>query len=80
MNHKPLSYCIGGLIVLLSACQANEPIKFQFDSNKIVSGKKIALKEIAPDLPSDWSEYNYVTIEFRFTTPQRFALGFTTVE
>ena len=80
MNHKPLSYCIGGLIVLLSACQANEPIKFQFDSNKIVSGKKIALKEIAPDLPSDWSEYNYVTIEFRSTTPQRFQLGFTTYE
>lgn len=80
MNHKPLSYCIGGLIVLLSACQANEPIKFQFDSNKIVSGKKIALKEIAPDLPSDWSEYNYVTIEFRSTTPQRFQLGFTTDE
>lgn len=80
MNHKPLSYCIGGLIVLLSACQANEPIKFQFDSSKIVSGKKIALKEIAPDLPSDWSEYNYVTIEFRSTTPQRFQLGFTTYE
>ncbi|WP_273390350.1 hypothetical protein [Barnesiella viscericola] len=69
---------ICALILGLWGCQPDRTVTFDFDSNKIVSGRKVALKEIAPDLPSDWSDYDYVTIEFRSTTPQRFQLGFTT--
>jgi hypothetical protein len=50
----------------------------KFDSSKEVSGKKFAIHDISPGLPSDWSGYNFVVIEFRSTTAQRFQVGFTT--
>ena len=78
MKNRLLSYGIIFLVLGLTSCHTNDSVKFQFDSKKIVSGKKIAIKDIAPQLPTDWDEYDYVTIEFRSTTPQRFQLGFTT--
>lgn len=78
MKNRLLSYGIISLVLGLTSCYTNDSVKFQFDSKKIVSGKKIAIKDIAPQLPTDWDEYDYVTIEFRSTTPQRFQLGFTT--
>ena len=72
MKNRLLSYGIISLVLGLTSCHTNDSVKFQFDSKKIVSGKKIAIKDIAPQLPTDWDEYDYVTIEFRSTTPQRF--------
>ena len=78
MKNRLLSYGIISLVLGLTSCHTKDSVKFQFDSKKIVSGKKIAIKDIAPQLPTDWDEYDYVTIEFLSTTPQRFQLGFTT--
>ncbi len=50
----------------------------KLSSSKEMSGSKIALKAINPDLPEDWKDYNYVVIEYRISTSQRFQLGFTT--
>ena len=50
----------------------------RFDSSKEVSGRKFAIKDINPDLPADWDDFNYVVLEFRITTAQRFHVGFTT--
>ena len=50
----------------------------RFDSSKEVSGKKFAIKDITPDLPRDWDSVNFVVLEFRITTSQRFNIGFTT--
>ena len=68
------------LAFTLVACDSTkkDTVRFQFDSSKEVSGKKVAIRDIAPELPTNWDEYNYVTIEFRATTSQRFQLGFTT--
>ncbi len=52
--------------------------KIKFDNTKEVSGKKFAIKDINPSLPSNWDEYNFVIIEFKITTPQRFQLGLVT--
>lgn len=49
-----------------------------FDSSKEVSGCKFALKDIQPGLPADWDGYNYVVLEYKISTAQRFQLGFTT--
>lgn len=57
---------------------AERTFKVQLDSTKEVSGKKFALKDINPELPSDWDEYKFVVIEYKSTTAQRFHLGFTT--
>ncbi|NEV93681.1 hypothetical protein G3567_05885 [Psychroflexus sp. YR1-1] len=52
--------------------------KVQFDSTKRVSGEKFALRDINPDLETDWSDYNFVLLEMNISTAQRFQIGFTT--
>ena len=63
-------------LLALGAC--NHEVSYTFDSSKEVSGFKVALKDINPDLPTDWTGYNYVVLEYKITTSQRFQLGFTT--
>jgi hypothetical protein len=66
-------------MLLLSQCTpAPREFRVQFDSNHEVSGRKFAIRDINPDLPRDWDEYNYVALEFMITTSQRFNVGFTT--
>jgi hypothetical protein len=57
---------------------AQKTVKIQFDSNKEVSGKKFAIRDITQGIPTNWDGYNFVVLEFRITTPQRFHVGFTT--
>ena len=64
-------------LVVFNACRTDELV-VNFNSGHEVSGKKFALRDIAPDLPRDWEEYNFVVLEFMITTPQRFNVGFTT--
>ena len=47
----------------------------QFDSSKTMSSYTWALKDVAPDLPSDWSDYNYLVLEMKASSPQRFSFG-----
>jgi len=56
----------------------SKTFKVKFDNTKEVSGKKFAISDISPEIPDNWDEYNYVVLEFRITTAQRFHVGFTT--
>ncbi len=74
-----------GLMLIVTAlvfntiqCNAQKTVKIQFDSKMEVSGQKFAIKDISPGLPTNWDEYNFVVLEFKSTTPQRFQVGFTT--
>ena len=40
-----------------------------------VSEHKWTLKELSPDLPSDWTGYGYLVLEMRTSSPQRFLHG-----
>lgn len=51
---------------------------FTFDSRRTMAGKKIALGELNPDLPSDWSGYNYLVLEMCCSTAQRVYMGLNT--
>jgi hypothetical protein len=64
----------------LIRCGSSEAksFKIKFDSTKEVSGKKFAIKDITPGLSRSWDEYNFVILEFKSTTAQRFQVGFTT--
>lgn len=53
-------------------------VTIRFDSEMEVSGQKFSLDEIAPGLPEEWDEFEYVVLEFMINTPQRFHVGFTT--
>ena len=45
-----------------------------------VSEHKWSLKELNPDLPADWSSYEYLVIELRASSPQRFFLWLYTAD
>ncbi|HWW00616.1 MAG TPA: hypothetical protein VNZ64_13035 [Candidatus Acidoferrum sp.] len=40
------------------------------------SSYKWSLKQLDPDLPSDWTSYNYLVLEMKASSPQRFAFTF----
>jgi hypothetical protein len=67
-------------VITFIQCSSPEgkTFKIKFDNTKEVSGKKFALADITPNLSTDWDEYNYVILEFKSTTAQRFQVGFTT--
>lgn len=69
-------------LLLGSSCTSpgEKNFKVKFDSSKEVSGKKFAIRDINPDLPTDWDGYNFVLLEYKVTTAQRFHIGFTTEE
>lgn len=46
--------------------------RFEFDGVK--SEQKWALNDLNPALPSDWSPYDYLVLEMRTSSPQRFSL------
>ncbi|MCL1932628.1 MAG: hypothetical protein FWF53_02275, partial [Candidatus Azobacteroides sp.] len=77
---KNLIACMAVLALLLTAQCTSSPKKFiiKFDNKYEVSGKKFAIKDINPELPRNWDEYNFVVLEFKITTSQRFQIGFTT--
>ena len=56
---------------------AQKIVKIRFDSNKEVSGRKFAIRDISSGIPQNWDGYNFVVIEFKSSTSQRFHLGFT---
>lgn len=76
MRHSSLLLASVLTAVGLTASAGKHVIKF--DSSKEMSGGKIALRDVNPQLPTDWNGYNYVVVEFRVSTSQRFFLGFTT--
>jgi len=45
-----------------------------------VSEHKWALKDLNPDLPSDWSSYKFLVMEVKSSTPQRFLLRLYTAD
>lgn len=74
---KRLIFAVSCILLLLSGC-TQKSARFTFDGSKEVSGTKFALKDINPDLPADWDDYNFVVLEYKIGTSQRFQLGFTT--
>ena len=78
MNKSTTCIAIFAILLMTQCTSKPEGFIVKFDSNHEVSGKKFAIRDINPDLPSNWDEYNYVVLEFKITTAQRFQVGFTT--
>lgn len=66
------------LLTSISAVNAQHSVKIQFESSKEVSGQKFAIRDITPGLPTNWDEFNFVVLEYKISTSQRFHVGFTT--
>jgi len=54
--------------------QSAEIVRVEFDGTR--SEHKWALQELSPPLPSDWSNYEFLVLEMRASSPQRFYLSF----
>ena len=67
-------YLIGVLlaIVATAGCSRAKVWRVVFDGAQ--SEHKWALTDLNPDIPSDWSSYNYLVMELRVSTPQRLLL------
>ena len=60
-------------VLLLTACSVkNEPVIVKFEGT--LAGKRWAIKELNPELPSDWSPFGFLTFELKSSTTQRFDL------
>ena len=46
----------------------------------VLCERKLALKEIDPGLPADWTEFTHLVVEMKTSTPQRFALWVYTAD
>jgi len=77
---KQLMICMAAVALLLMTQCTSKPKKFivKFDSKYEVAGQKFAIRDINSNLPRNWDEYNFVVLEYRITTAQRFHVGFTT--
>ena len=53
-------------------------LKIAFEGRK--SEHKWQLKELAPELPADWSDYQYLVLEMKTSSPQRFSLWIYTAD
>src|SRR5215471_17528868 len=64
------------LLLAAATARAADPVKITF--TPAAFDHKITLKQlapIAPDLPADWSAYNFLIIEWRASSSERFQLG-----
>lgn len=66
-------YVCVAAIVLTCGGASGDPVKVVFEGRGAIS-QKWPLNHLNPDLPADWSKYNFLVLEFRATSPQRFEL------
>ena len=73
-----LRLLIWSLLMLPPAAGAGgaETLRVVFEG--ATSEHRWALKEVNPDLPSDWSAFEFLVMELRASSPQRFELRFHT--
>jgi hypothetical protein len=65
-------------ILLLCACPALGADVGTAVFDKPVSTQQWTLKELNPGLPADWTGYDFLVLEFRASSSQRFELGLQT--
>ncbi len=61
------------LLLFAAACGREEARLITFEGE--TSEHKFALAELDPNLPSDWTNYEYLVLEMRASSPQRFYLN-----
>jgi len=61
----------------LCACRGEQVLSHTFDSSSTVEARQFSLTELG-GLPADWEAYDYLVLEMRSSTAQRFLLGIDT--
>jgi hypothetical protein len=68
-------------VLLISLSMLGQPpaARVTFDGTKDISSHAWTLKELNPNLPSDWSDYQFLVLNFRASSPQEFKLSLQTL-
>lgn len=74
MNIRLLSLLVS--VLAISSAPAVLPVEMTFTGEK--SSKLWSLSSLNTNLPSDWSAYEYLVLEFKASSSQRFDLGIQT--
>jgi hypothetical protein len=69
---KSLTHLLGLFVLVVTLTASAEPKRTTFDGS--ASEFKWPLKDLNPDLSSDWSPYQFLTLELRSSSAQRFEL------
>ena len=69
---KPLRSFLWLLLGSSLALASDEPRQLVFDG--VLCEHRLALKDLDPAMPADWTGYTHLVIELRTTSPQRFGL------
>ena len=73
MKKSPVSLTALVIVLSCTAAFAQEKLwKVSFEDK--VAEQKWTLKELNAGLPSDWSEFGFLVLEMRASSPQRFSL------
>jgi hypothetical protein len=77
-NRPPRISAVVCILAALAFCPSpdgsaqSQTRRVVFDGVK--SEQRWTLKELNPEWPSDWSGWNYLVLEMKTSTPQRFAV------
>ena len=77
-TRRTLVICLFSLLFTAQSATAAGTLTAVF--NQPVSTHEWTLKEINPELPADWTGYDYLVLEFRASSSQRFELGLRTAQ
>jgi hypothetical protein len=61
------------MLIVISCTQKSQPLFVTFEGESYQ--KNWSIKALNPELPSDWSSYNYLTLEYNASSTQRFFLN-----
>lgn len=57
---------------------AKNPLTINFDSKYEVAGQKFSVQDLGLENSGTWDKYNYLVLEMKASSPQRFQVGFNT--
>ncbi|MDP9173978.1 MAG: hypothetical protein M3O30_08955 [Planctomycetota bacterium] len=62
------------LPLLMRVSARGEEVVRSLSFNGVLCERRLSLKELGADMPADWSDYSFLVLEMRTSTPQRFGL------
>jgi hypothetical protein len=61
-----------------SCVAVGQSLRHQFGSRESIASAYFPLEQLGPDMPADWEAYEYLVLEIRSSSAQRFLLGIDT--
>lgn len=64
--------------LLFFSCNRQQNLVYTFDSSKSIDSHEFPIKVLGDNIPENWQDFNYLVLEMKSSTAQRFLLGINT--